>query len=121
MDLVRKLEPHLSVKSEAQARLAKWGELIQPETKLAIALRYLAGGDPKNLKLICRSVRGSRGPLESISRKRDPEKLGRDGWRRETSKMERSQEREVWMTGNRERTFFEGWQKLGLRRWNTHT
>ena len=52
MDLVRKLKPHLSVKSEAQARLAKWGELIQPETKLAIALRYLAGGDPKDLKII---------------------------------------------------------------------
>ena len=46
------LRPKLEVRNEEQARKAKWGELISSEAKLAICLRYLAGGDPKDLKLI---------------------------------------------------------------------
>ena len=46
------LSPHLKVTDEEKARMAKWGELISEEAKLACALRFLAGGDVKDLQLI---------------------------------------------------------------------
>ena len=48
-DMLRK---DLMVKDEHHARINKWGELIAVETKLAIGLRFVAGGDPLDLKLI---------------------------------------------------------------------
>ena len=51
-ELLEMLSPHLKVQDENQARIAKWGELITEEAKLACALRYLAGGDVKDLQLI---------------------------------------------------------------------
>ena len=51
-ELLEMLRPHLKVQDEDQARIAKWGELITEEAKLACALRYLAGGDVKDLQLI---------------------------------------------------------------------
>ena len=50
--LVEILRPDLTVTVEKMARRAKWGQLVQPETKVAIALRFLAGGCPLDLKLI---------------------------------------------------------------------
>ena len=50
--LVEILRPDLSVQSEKLARRAKWGQLVLPETKLAIALRFLCRGQPLDLKLI---------------------------------------------------------------------
>jgi hypothetical protein len=42
------------VKDEAHAKATKWGEreVVQPETKLAMGLRIMAGGDPLDLSLI---------------------------------------------------------------------
>ena len=40
------------MRDEKQARTAKWGELIRVEVKLALALRYLAGGSPLDLRLL---------------------------------------------------------------------
>jgi hypothetical protein len=51
-ELVELLRADLSVSDEKQAKHAKWGTVIQPETKLAMALRFLAGGSPLDLKLI---------------------------------------------------------------------
>ena len=42
----------LTVTNEKMAKRAKWGQLIQPETKLAMALRYLAGASVLDLELI---------------------------------------------------------------------
>ena len=50
--LVDMMRPDLEVKDEARARLAKWGEVVEVETKLAMALRFLAGGDVLDLQLI---------------------------------------------------------------------
>ena len=52
MDLLHILRADLVVSNEKQARFAKWGQLVMPEVKLAIALRFLAGGSPLDLKLI---------------------------------------------------------------------
>ena len=49
MDIIR---ADLMVTDEKQARVAKCGELIRPEVKLAIALRFFAGGSPLDLKLL---------------------------------------------------------------------
>ena len=38
--------------NETFAALNKWGEVVRPETKLAIALRYFAGGSPLDLEMI---------------------------------------------------------------------
>ena len=51
-ELLEMLRSHLKVQDEDKARVAKWGELITEEAKLACALRYLAGGDVKDLQLI---------------------------------------------------------------------
>ena len=42
----------LKVKDEAHAKATKWEEVVQPETKLAMGLRIMAGGDPLDLSLI---------------------------------------------------------------------
>lgn len=42
----------LVVKDETRARAAKWGNLIEPAVKLAVTLRYLAGGQVRDLMLI---------------------------------------------------------------------
>ena len=52
MQLVTSIRPAICVSNEKQAKYAKWGQLVAPETKVAIALRYLAGGSPLDLKLI---------------------------------------------------------------------
>ena len=52
MDLLHILRADLVVSNEKQARFAKWGQLVMPEVKLAMALRFLAGGSPLDLKLI---------------------------------------------------------------------
>jgi hypothetical protein len=52
MELVNILRADLSVTDEKQARYAKWGQVVRPEVKLAMALRFLAGGSPLDLKLI---------------------------------------------------------------------
>ena len=54
MALVDLLRDDLQVTDEAQARLAKWGQLVLPEVKVAMALRFLAGGSALDLKLIYR-------------------------------------------------------------------
>ena len=51
-ELLEMLRSHLKVQDEDKARVAKRGELITEEAKLACALRYLAGGDVKDLQLI---------------------------------------------------------------------
>ena len=51
-ELLGMLRPYLKVKDEEKARMAKWGCLISEEAKLACTLRYLAGGDVKDLQLI---------------------------------------------------------------------
>ena len=51
-ELLGMLRPYLKVKDEEKARMAKWGHLISEEAKLACTLRYLAGGDVKDLQLI---------------------------------------------------------------------
>ena len=51
-DLVEILRPDLTACNERLARNAKWGHLISVETKLAIGLRFMAGGEPLDLKLI---------------------------------------------------------------------
>ena len=38
--------------------MAKCGELIRPEVKLAIALRFFAGGSPLDLKLLYHVSKG---------------------------------------------------------------
>lgn len=50
--LLDAIRADISVTSEQQARFAKCGGLVLPETRLAMALRFLAGGDPLDLKLI---------------------------------------------------------------------
>ena len=52
MELVSWIRSAISVSNEKQAKFAKWGQLVAPETKVAMALRYLAGGSPLDLKLI---------------------------------------------------------------------
>ena len=52
MDLLHILRADLVVSNEKQARFAKWGQLVMPEVKLAMALRFLAGGSPLDLKLM---------------------------------------------------------------------
>ena len=52
MDLLHILRADLVVSNEKQARFAKWGQLVLPEVKLAMALHFLAGGSPLDLKLI---------------------------------------------------------------------
>ena len=52
MDLLHILRADLVVSNEKQARFAKWGQLVMPEVKLAIALRFLAGGSPLDLQAI---------------------------------------------------------------------
>ena len=52
MDLLHILRADLVVSNEKQARFTKWGQLVMPEVKLAMALRFLAGGSPLDLKLI---------------------------------------------------------------------
>ena len=49
LDVIRS---DLTVMDQKQARLAKCGELVPPEVKLAIALRFLAGGSPLDLQLL---------------------------------------------------------------------
>lgn len=51
-ELVKIIRPDLTVSSQEQARRAKWGQVVRPESKVAIALRFLAGGSPLDLKLI---------------------------------------------------------------------
>ena len=51
-DLLRLIRDDISVEDEQKARHAKWGAIIKPEVKLAIALRYLAGGSHLDLRLI---------------------------------------------------------------------
>ena len=51
-DLLRMIKPALVVKDEQKARNAKWGDLVEPETKLAIALRFMAGGSPHDLWML---------------------------------------------------------------------
>tara|TARA_B110000046_G_scaffold177123_1_gene203556 strand:+ start:224 stop:1549 length:1326 start_codon:yes stop_codon:yes gene_type:complete len=50
--LLDKIRDDLLVHDLEQAAIAKWGRVVEPETKLAIALRYLAGGSPLDLRLI---------------------------------------------------------------------
>jgi hypothetical protein len=50
--LLRLIRDDISVHDEKQARYAKGGELVLPEVKLAIALRYLAGGSHLDLRLL---------------------------------------------------------------------
>lgn len=52
--LVEILRPRLAVKADniPKAKAAKWGQLVEVETKVAIALRFMAGGCPLDLKLI---------------------------------------------------------------------
>ena len=45
------LQPEMQV-SERHAAFARSGSPIEPETRLAAALRYFAGGNPNDLKLI---------------------------------------------------------------------
>jgi hypothetical protein len=51
LDLLR---PHLELsgKKKTMSVVGNFGIVVAPEVKLAIALRYLAGGDPLDLKLI---------------------------------------------------------------------
>ena len=49
--LVERIEPHLSVKDDLQAIRSK-GAVIEPSTKLAVCLRFLAGGQILDLQLI---------------------------------------------------------------------
>ena len=51
-DLLPRVRPHLVAGDEEKVRAAKWGQVVRPETKLAVGLRFLAGGDPIDLKLI---------------------------------------------------------------------
>ena len=51
-DLLQIIKPCLEIKNEKMARLAKWGDLVLPEVELAMALRFMAGGSPLDLKLI---------------------------------------------------------------------
>ena len=51
-DLLKLIRDDIMVQDEKQARYAKWGYLVEPEVKLAIALRYLAGGSHLDLRLI---------------------------------------------------------------------
>ena len=51
-DLLNKIYDDLQVSVDKMAKLAKWGQVVEPATKLAITLRYLAGGDPLDLRLI---------------------------------------------------------------------
>ena len=46
------LREDLTTKDELHAMLSKWGTLVEAETKLAIGLRFLAGGDVHDLKYI---------------------------------------------------------------------
>ena len=50
--LLRIIEPGLKLKDERQALKSRSGKPIQLQTRLAIALRYFAGGDPHDLFLI---------------------------------------------------------------------
>ena len=52
--LLERLRPELELTGKAalQAKRGNFGVVISPEVKLAIALRYLAGGDVLDLKLI---------------------------------------------------------------------
>jgi hypothetical protein len=45
--------------NQTYAALNKWGEVVRPQTKLAIALRYFAGGSPLDLELIYHVVKSS--------------------------------------------------------------
>ena len=51
-ELLDKICDDLLVHDEELAATAKWGCVVEPETKLAMALRYLAGGSPLDLRLI---------------------------------------------------------------------
>ena len=51
-NLLKKLQPHLDVANGRQAVNARSGLPIPVEARLAVALRYFAGGDPKDLQLI---------------------------------------------------------------------
>ena len=50
--LVAKLRSDLQVADEFKAACAKWGQVVMVETKVAIGLRFMAGGDPLDLQLI---------------------------------------------------------------------
>ena len=52
MKLLRVISKDLDVDDECRAACGRQGELVRNEVKLAIALRYLAGGDPKDLWMI---------------------------------------------------------------------
>ena len=49
--MLQKIRPALDV-NEKMAKVGKWGHVVEPQVKLAIALRFLAGGAPLDLKLI---------------------------------------------------------------------
>ena len=42
----------LTTKDEYHAKLTKWGTVVEAETKLAMGLRFMAGGDVHDLKYI---------------------------------------------------------------------
>ena len=51
-ELLKLIRADLEPRDEKKARDAKWGVLVPPEVKLAIALRYLAGASHLDLRLI---------------------------------------------------------------------
>ena len=50
--LLRQIRSELEPSNEKQARRAKWGHLVEPEVKLAVTLRFLAGGMVEDLRMI---------------------------------------------------------------------
>ena len=50
--LLDKLRPDLAIINEKRAKDGHWGWVVPDAAKLAMALRYLAGGDPQDLYLI---------------------------------------------------------------------
>ena len=50
--LLRQLQPHLQPADKTRAAQANGGHAIEPPVKLAVALRFLAGGMVADLKLI---------------------------------------------------------------------
>ena len=52
MDLLDLIRADLEVTNVKMAKRAKWGHLVEPEAKLAMALRFMAGASPLDLELI---------------------------------------------------------------------
>ena len=50
--LLDKLRPDLAIINEKRAKDGHWGWVVPDAAQLAMALRYLAGGDPQDLYLI---------------------------------------------------------------------